>query len=51
MKDQIVGVLIVAAVFTFLLCLFLLVSWGLEGLEGYYPTCNLSNGSCYPPGD
>ncbi|KKL53233.1 hypothetical protein LCGC14_2277440, partial [marine sediment metagenome] len=42
------GILIVATVLALLLGLFLLVSWGLEGLEGYYPTCNLSNGSCYP---
>ncbi len=47
MRDQIVGVLIVVTVFLFLLGLFLLVSWGLEGYESV-GHCNLSDGSCYP---
>ena len=47
MKDQVIGILIVAAVMLILLGLFMAVSWGLEGYTGP-GFCNMSDGSCYP---
>ncbi|KKL96771.1 hypothetical protein LCGC14_1841190 [marine sediment metagenome] len=47
MKDQLIGVLIVAIVIAVLLGLMLAVD---AALEGYVSPgwCNLSDGSCYP---
>ena len=47
MRDQVIGVLIVAAVMALLLGLIMFLNVALEGYEseGF---CSLSDGSCYP---
>ncbi len=47
MKDMMVGVLIVAIVFSLLLGLVVALDAALEGYESV-GHCNLSDGSCYP---
>ncbi len=48
MKDAATAILIWATVFLIGLAIVLFLDWGLSGLENYYPTCNLTDGSCYP---